>query len=287
MRWGSAGRWEAAETKASADPILSAHPRIYAVKSRRASEARQFALHAEMHFPLPFRFQSSFLAAPMNRTAFLSLGATAALMTGMLFSGCGSAPEPRDLMAEEARGEQTERPVAMKGEGSFADGKLQVFATVSRGFERGKPGSGPIAHRKNSWWRTHETDAFNEKYSFDYGDSEEEQKEAMQDYIRQAMARRAAGSPMPPVTLRVYFENRGTEPMEIAPTDVNSELGNFAVRPPKLSLAPGAQAALDPMISQLGVTNDEIPLTIGIRVGGKSETLVIVVKNIFTATPRK
>jgi len=38
----------------------------------------------------------------------------------------------------------------------------------------------------------------------------------MQDYVRQARARRAAGSPMPPVTLKVAFENRGKEPCIMA-----------------------------------------------------------------------
>lgn len=101
-----------------------------------------------------------------------------------------------------------------------------------------------------------------------------------------AMARRAQGSPMPPVTLRVQFENRGTEPLEIEVTDVNSELGNFAVRPPKLTLAAGAKGTLDPMVSQLGVTSDEIPVKVSVRLGGKKETQTIAVKNIILPSVR-
>src|SRR5207249_11094198 len=86
--------------------------------------------------------------------------------------------------------------------------------------------------------RRDDAGAFTEVYNIGgYGDSEEEQKEAMQDYIRQARARRAAGSPMPPVTLRVLFENKGTDPIELEVTEVNSDLGNFAVRPPKITIA--------------------------------------------------
>jgi hypothetical protein len=109
----------------------------------------------------------------------------------------------------------------------------------------------------------------------------------MQDYIRQARARRAAGSPMPPVTLRVLFENKGTEPIELEVTEVNSDLGNFAVRPPKLTIAPGEKAVLEPMISQLGVTSDEIPLKLAVRTGGKREQQVVVVKNVIAASLRK
>jgi hypothetical protein len=109
----------------------------------------------------------------------------------------------------------------------------------------------------------------------------------MQDYIRQAKARRAAGSPMPPVTLKVAFENRGTEPVEIEVTEVNSDLGNFVVRPSKLTIAPGQSGMLEPMVSQLGVTSDEIPLKLAVRYGGKKEQQVVVVKNIIAQSLRK
>jgi hypothetical protein len=225
--------------------------------------------------------------------------ASASLLT--LASGCGSHTGPRDLMLEEAASGQVERPVAMRGESTFLDGKLAALATVSRGFDRGVRGPagkglgrkgggpgddnvfGPGGRRRND-----EAGAFTEVYNIGgYGDSEEEQKEAMQDYMRQARARRAAGSPMPPVTLKVAFENRGTEPVEIEVTEVNSDLGNFAVRPPKLTIAPGASGALEPMVSQLGVTSDEIPLKLALRSGGKKELQVVVVKNILAASLRK
>ncbi len=203
-----------------------------------------------------------------------------------LVAGCRSAAIPRDLMAEEARSEQVERPVAMKGDASFGDGSIHVVATVARGFHRSpgeKPGDVPKSRR--GLFRK-DTDAYSESYSFDYGDSEAEQREAVKEYIRQAMARRAAGSPMPPVTLNVTFENRGSTPLEIVPTEVSSDLGNFAVRPAKLTLAPGEKGSLEPMVSQLGVMNDEIPVTLSLRQGGKNETKVVLVKNILAPALR-
>jgi hypothetical protein len=212
----------------------------------------------------------------------------------LMSAGCGSQSVPRDLMLEEASKQPVERPVAMRGEGSFLDGKLTALATVSRGFDRGakaprgpghRPGEGVYDENRR---RKDDVGAFTEVYNIGgYGDSEEEQKEAMQDYIRQARARRAAGSPMPPVTLRVLFENKGSEPLELEVTEVNSQLGNFAVRPPKLTIAPGEKGVLEPMISQLGVTSDEIPLKLALRTGGKKEQQIVVVKNILTESLRK
>jgi hypothetical protein len=190
-----------------------------------------------------------------------------------------------------------EKPVAMKGEGKLLDGKVGVFATVSRGFERGpgKNGRGPGGPRESGMDETSgrgrrgKDDAgITEVYNVGgFGDSEEEQKAAMEEYIRIARGKRAQGSPMPPVTLRVVIENLDTVPLEIEVTDINSELGNFAVRPTKLTIAPGEKGMLDPMISQLGVTSDEIPVKVVVRVAGKKDTQIVAVKNIILPSVRK
>lgn len=223
---------------------------------------------------------------------FPALAATALTAALLLSAGCNSHDGPRDLMMEEAtKGGTVERPVAMKGETSFLGGSVAAVATVTRGFDRG-PGAQPMGRRPGSdglFGRRKDADdagAFAEVYNIG-GDSEEEQKEAMKDYIRQAMARRAAGSPMPPVTLRVTFENKGPAPLELEVTEVNSDLGNFAVRPPKLTLAPGAKGSLEPMVSQLGVTSDEIPLKLALRSGGQKEAAVVLVRNVIKDSLRK
>ncbi len=223
----------------------------------------------------------------MKKTNFPSgaLGAATLALTALLGLGCGTHTQ-RDMMVEAVN--SGEKPVAMRGDGALFNGKLATFATVSRGFDRGAgakggrrgPG-GANTDELDSGRRRKDSDGLTEVYSTGFGDSEEEQKEAMKEYYRLALARRAQGSPMPPVTLRVLFENRGTEPLEIEVTDVNSELGNFAVRPPKLTIAPGEKGALEPMISQLGVTSDEIPLKVSVRLGGKKETQTILVRNII------
>jgi hypothetical protein len=220
---------------------------------------------------------------PMNPLRLLP--AATVLFSLVFTAGCGT-PTQRDMMREAAN--TGEKPVAMKGQTSLLDGSLAAIATVSRGFDRGPKATRAPGDPKDSLEeqsrrgrRDRDSDGLTEVYSTGFGDSEEEQKEAMKEYYRMALARRAQGSPMPPVTLRVVFENQGAVPLDIQITEVNSELGNFAVRPDKLKLAPGEKGVLDPMISQLGVTSDEIPLKLTVRAGGKKETQVILVKNII------
>ncbi len=226
-----------------------------------------------------------------NPALFPTLSLTVfAVFTLFSTSGCNSHNGPRDLMMEEATKQSVERPVAMRGEGSLLDGKVSALATISRGFDRGVKG-GPSGKRDGVYdekrSKRDEAGAFSEVYNIGGGDSEEEQKEAMAEYMRQARARRAAGSPMPPVTLRVLFENKGTEPLELEVTEVNSDLGNFAVRPSKLTIPAGEKGILEPMISQLGVTSDEIPLKLSVRSAGKKDQQIVIVKNVIAASLRK
>jgi hypothetical protein len=229
----------------------------------------------------------------MKKTTFLPWAAGAAMLVWTLLGGAGchgGSEGQRDMMVDDLTA--GERPVAMKGEAVFLDGKLVASATVSRGFDRGvKPGgrdgkSGP-AGRGGRGKRDDGLGAFSDSYPMSSGDSEEAQKEAMDDYVRLVRAQRAAGSPMPPVTLRVQLENRGTEPLEVEVTEVNSDLGNFAARPDKLTIAPGASGALDPMISQLGVSSDEIPVKVTVRAAGRKDTQTITVKSILPPAAKK
>jgi len=226
----------------------------------------------------------------MKKSTFLPVaGGLAVLWCALLLdAGCHGAGAPqRDLMAEEVT--KGERPVAMRGGGAFLDGTLTAVVTVSRGFDRGMKGESneAVGKRRSHGKNDDPAAGLLENLPTSYGSSDADQQAAMEDYIRVAMAQRAAGSPMPPVTLRVQFENHGTEPLEVAVIDVNSELGNFAVRPEKLLIAPGATGALDPMISQLGVTSDELPIKVALRAAGKKETQVITVKTLLPPAAKK
>ncbi|HEX2852448.1 MAG TPA: hypothetical protein VHO24_04350 [Opitutaceae bacterium] len=231
--------------------------------------------------PLLSKFPSKFLRGSALGAA---MGASV-----LLFTSCSSTPPP-DPMAEAAG--EGERPVAMTGASSFFDGKIAATVTISRGFSRDLSGKADGAQSRRERKRRGEEDATNTGISDSYpmstgSESESEQREMYEDMVRLARARRAAGSPMPPVTIRLKLENRTGETLDVDLLEVNSDLGNFAVRPTKLSLAAAQTGETEPMVSQLGVTSDEIPMKVALRIAGKKELQVIPVKSVFTAIEKK
>jgi len=89
---------------------------------------------------------------------------------------------------------------------------------------------------------------------------------------------------MPPVALRLRLTNNSQETIEVTFTLCKSELGDFAVRPEKLALAPGQSAEPDRMTSRLGLTTAELKLSVGLRVAGKTELKDLVLK-VVAAEP--
>jgi hypothetical protein len=140
-----------------------------------------------------------------------------------------------------------ERSVAMEGSDVFLGGRVVVKVTLSRGIGRG------LKHAKGSKDTT---------YS-DYTDTG---------------GKMLVGSPLPPVTLHLVLSNPGTEPITVTVLDFVSDLGNFAVDPDTLTVAPGQSAEPGSMVSQLGVTSDEMPFKVTLRVGKDKESRTFLVK---------
>ncbi len=193
------------------------------------------------------------IPAPRIRS-FLGLTAAALLLAALAVgeTGCGSRPKA-DAFDEAVAG--GERPVAMKGDSLFFDGQIAATVTISRGVGHGA--------------RTPKKGAF--------GGEERMDSDEVTAYVR---ARGALGSPLPPVTVRLKLENKGATAVQVDIMESNSDLGNFAVRPEILSLAPGQSGEPDPMISQLGVTSDDIPVKITLKMNGKTESHAIAVKSV-------
>jgi hypothetical protein len=179
----------------------------------------------------------------------------------LLAAGCAS-PQAHD---------PAERPeaalvVAMQGDALFFGGALRAEASVSRIAPGRRPGpggggGGGGGHRGGGRRRG----------GGDVGGPENDGAAA-----RSALPRMIG----PALTLRVRLENRSAQPVDVQILDVSSELGSFAVRPERLLVAPGQSSEVDPMVSQLGVIAAEIPVTIVLRSGGKSETQVLRVKAV-------
>ena len=78
--------------------------------------------------------------------------------------------------------------------------------------------------------------------------------------------------------LRAKFTNNSDQPVEIAVPDFVSALGNFAVRPEKLTLAPHASAELDPMPAVYPDTVTELTVNMRVRMLGKSDSKSVTLR---------
>jgi len=74
-----------------------------------------------------------------------------------------------------------------------------------------------------------------------------------------------------PVMIHLRFTNQGTAPVTLAIDDFVSPLGNFAVRPERLTLQPGQALETEPMTSQLAGEFSEADATLALRMGGKAD----------------
>lgn len=209
----------------------------------------------------------------IRSSRFLPLLLTA--VTALLVTSCsgpkgyrpppdGDAPHPR--------------PVAMRGETSFFAGTLQVVATVTRGQPRPARGgdSGEEAHggggRRHGG---HPGGGGMGGPSGGYAGEDGESRPMRQPHV---------GGPA--LTLRVKLTNVSQQPIDVLIHDVTSDLGNFAVRPEHLVVAPGQEAEVDPMVSELGVVAGEIPVTIVLRSQGTTETQVVAVKDTLASASK-
>jgi hypothetical protein len=189
----------------------------------------------------------------------LGLSVTSALLAALALgvAGCGTTPKADTFDAAVAAGE---RPVAMTGSTVFFGGELGATVTISRGIGHGT-GGGRKGHKS--------------------GDSPMEGERLDGDsYGAYLQARNALGSPLPPITIRLNLKNTGAADCKVDIQEVNSDLGNFAVDPEIVSISPGQVAGPNPMVSQLGVTSDTIPVTITLRMGGRTESHIISVVSV-------
>jgi hypothetical protein len=239
----------------------------------------------------------------------LSLIATASCL--LLTEGCQER-RPTDELAQAVN--MGERPVAMKGAHAFFSDKLVATITISRGIGKGRKAAtikaDADASKNPKSSGTKDTaflgggdgigggaspedgntrrGMFSALRGGNSGDGRQqmadisgmENDEAMA-YLR---AKAAVGSPMPPVTIHFTLQNTSTSTITVSIMDFNSDLGNFAIHPDVLKIAPGETISPDPMISQLGITSDEIPVQVRLKIGSKSETQTIVIKNLLATS---
>jgi len=173
-----------------------------------------------------------------------------ALAAGLLWGAAGCFHgTPDELTSGVVSGAG---PIAMAGTEPFFGGRVSVKVTVSRGIGKGLKGRGAGEDRR----------AYAENDS-----------------------RTFVGSPLPPVTLHLILTNTGPGPVKVELIDFISDLGNFAVDPDTLTLAPGQTAEPTPMVSELGVTADSIPFKVTLKAEGKKESKTVTAVIVHDAPP--
>ena len=96
-------------------------------------------------------------------------------------------------------------------------------------------------------------------------------------------ARRAREAQMPPALLRLQLENPSAATVVVQIREVNSDLGNFAVRPDTVTLAPGQAVEVEPMQSLLGVDSYSLPVSITLRAGGQTQSKILTLRPVTFA----
>lgn len=89
----------------------------------------------------------------------------------------------------------------------------------------------------------------------------------------------------PAVTLRLRLTNHGAAPTDVEVIDFNSVLGDFVVQPEKITVKPGESVEAEPMVSRLGVTGDEVPLTVKLHCNGRTEQQVLTLRAVKETPP--
>ncbi len=89
----------------------------------------------------------------------------------------------------------------------------------------------------------------------------------------------------PRLALTFTFVNTGSRAVTITITEVNSQLGNFAPRPETLTLAPGKEGSIDPMLSTFDNNFEELDVTLTLKNGGKRETQVLKLRRVPSSPP--
>lgn len=83
-----------------------------------------------------------------------------------------------------------------------------------------------------------------------------------------------------PVMIHLRFTNHGTAAVVLQIADFLSPLGNFVVRPEKLTLEAGQSLETEPMTSQLAGAFTEVTATLVLRLDGRAEKKSFPVKAV-------
>ncbi len=225
------------------------------------------------------------------------------LFTGLalasFLTGCESGSERRGHYNSEASTDPALRPIAMEGAAAFFDGRLAASVSLTRGLGSapgdkagggsggtggGGGGGGRGSGMSGGMGGGHGGGGRGGGMGGGMGGGRGGMGGGSPaDFEGGDAPRRAGGqlgSPMPPVTLSLSLTNSAQEgaPLEVEIVDFESDLGNFALKPDHLTLAPGQTGGPGSVVSRLGVTSAEIPVKVTLRLGDKKDTQSVVLR---------
>ena len=202
-------------------------------------------------------------------------------------AGCESQPERHGHHNDGDSAEPAARPIVMEGTAVFFDGRLAASVSLTRGIGSApgdKPGGGSGDNNGGGGGGGRGGGMGGGRGGMGGG--------SPADFEGGEAPRRGGGqfgSPMPPVTLCLSVANKAQDgaPLEVEIVDFDSDLGNFALKPDHVSLAPGQTGGPGSVVSRLGVTSAEIPVKVTLRLAGKKETQSVVLrpKTVSDAPP--
>lgn len=192
----------------------------------------------------------------------------------LLLTGACSTPHgPEGRLHGEAL-----PPVSLAGESHFFGEKLFVVATL-RNTERPRlerPPGAPEGRRRSGGGGGGQSGD---------GPGGGGPRRMMADDPDQPVGMRMRAARGPTLTLKLTLNNTSNEPLTVVIRDVKSELGNFAARPERVTLAPQESIELDPMFPLADSVVGNIPLTLALRSAEQTESQTVMLRPTATPAP--
>jgi hypothetical protein len=195
--------------------------------------------------------------------------AVLAFALAFFLDGCGGE-HPLDSEPAVAPGPNGKPLPLMKAKDAFFDGK--VLAEIMLSQSRGKGGFKPAPI---PGMPTEEEQEFS---------SDDDDTKITEDMVETLRSRRSE-SPISPIVMGLQLTSAAGNPLTVEIIDFKSDLGDFVMQPDHFAIAPGQSVQPEPVISRLGVTSLEIPVTVTLRLNGKTETHILTLRPVAAAAP--
>jgi hypothetical protein len=188
--------------------------------------------------------------------------ALGALLSVALLTFAGCASERPSGPPRSASRDARLAPIPLAGESTYFEG--QIVAKITVGPQRLPAGARPERRPDSDHGSM---DDFHGRPRRGGGPSGE--------FAGRPRGGPGVGGGSPTAAIQLSLTNTGPAPADVWISDFVSVLGNFAVRPEKLTLAPNQTAEVDAMQSRLGDRYTEIEAKLVLRLNGQAETQIM------------